>query len=78
MQRVDLQLGISKPVTQLADLGAIAVIQMLACAEDFDQRDSGVPHAVQPYGGQAVIHEKVRREGALHVDVVSISQTEGG
>ena len=38
------------------------------------QRDSGVPHSVQPDRGQAVIHEEMRRKGALHVDLVSISQ----
>ena len=43
MQRMELQLGIAKPVPQFADLRFVPVVQMLRRAEDFDRRTSPRP-----------------------------------
>ncbi len=60
------ELGIAKPVPQFGDLRFVAIVQMLARAEDLDQRNAGVPDAIQPDGGQAMFDEEMRREGADH------------
>jgi hypothetical protein len=41
---------------------------MLAGTEDLHQRDPGMPDPFEPDSGQAVIREKVRRKGALHLN----------
>jgi len=66
MQRVHLQFGIAEPMAQLGNLSLIAIIQMLAGAEDLNQRDLGVPDPVQPYGGQPVIRKQMCGEDALN------------
>lgn len=77
VQRVNFQFAILEPVPQLANLSAVPVIEVLPSAKNLHLGNAGVPDAVQPYGGQAVIDEKMRRKGALHVDKASISQTRG-
>ena len=66
MQRVQFQLGIPKPVSQLVDLRAIAIIQMLSRAENLHGRHARLPNLVQPDGVQAMIHQQVRRENVVH------------
>src|SRR6185437_7199157 len=61
-----LQLRIAKPVAEFPDLRAILIIQVLPRAENFDQRDAGVPDAIQPNGRQPMIDEQVRRKRPYH------------
>ncbi len=69
MQGMHLKFGIAEPVPEIGNLGLIAIIQMLAGAEDLHQRNVRVPDPLQPHGGQAVIREEVRRKGALHLNL---------
>ena len=57
VQRVQLQLGIAEPVAQFGDLRPVVIIQVLAGAENLDQRNARVPDPVQPDRGEAMIHE---------------------
>ena len=66
MQRVELQLGIAKPVPQFGNLAGIVIVEMLAGAKDLNYGDAGVPNAVQPNGSQAMIYKKMSRQGVLH------------
>jgi len=63
-------------VAKLADLGAVAVIEVLAGAENFDQRDAGVPDTVEPDGGEAVSDEEMSGERVKH-PVLMIAQWVG-
>jgi hypothetical protein len=63
---MQFDLGIAKPVAQFVDLRFVAIVQVLACAEDFHQRDSGVPDAVEPLRGEVMIDEQMCGESALH------------
>ncbi len=58
---MQLQLGIAEPVAQFVDLRAIAIIQMLARAEDLDRRNAGLLDPVQPDRREPMIDEQVRR-----------------
>jgi hypothetical protein len=66
MERVELQIRITEPVTELGDLRAITIVQVLPGAEDFHERDARGPNPVKPHGGEAVIDEKVSGECAYH------------
>ena len=49
----ELQLRIAEPVAEFGDLRLVAIVQMLAGAEDLDRGDAGVPDAVEPDGSSA-------------------------
>ena len=66
VQRMQLQFGIAKPVAQLGDLRAIAIVQVLARAENLHRRDARLMDLIQPDGGQPMIHEQVRRQNVMH------------
>ena len=42
VQRVQLQLGIAEPVAEFGDLRLVAIVQVLARAEDLHRGDSGL------------------------------------
>src|SRR5579862_1976792 len=64
---MELQRRIAKPVSQFGDLRAIAIIQVLARAENLDQRNAGVPNPIEPYGRQAMPDEEMRGKRVKHL-----------
>ena len=60
------QRRIAEPVTQLADLRVIVIIQMLLGAENLDQGNARVPDPVEPDGREAVPDKKVSGERVKH------------
>jgi hypothetical protein len=63
---MELQVRIAKPVAQLRDLGAIAVVQMLPRTEDFHGRNPRALNLVELRNRQPVSDEQMRRENVLH------------
>ena len=67
MQGVEFEFGIAEPVAEFGDLGGVAPVEMLFGAEYFNGGDVGALHAKpRPGGGQPVIDDDVRGEGAIH------------
>ena len=54
-------------MSQIRDLRAIPIIEMLFGTEDFDQWDSSIPNPIEPDRGQPMIDEEVRGERAFHL-----------
>src|SRR5207247_2433667 len=67
VDRVQLQLRVVEPVAQLGDLASIAIVQVLARAEDLDGRDACLHRLVQPSHRKTVIHAHVRGKNTIHV-----------
>ena len=67
---MELQLRIAKPVAEFGDLRAVAIIQMLAGAEDLHQRNARVPDPLEPDRGQAVVDEQMSGERAMHIGAI--------
>jgi hypothetical protein len=63
---MQFQSGVAKPVAQLRDLRAIAVIQVLPRAEDLHRVDSRALHLIELRNREPVIHKQVRRQNVLH------------
>ena len=66
VQRVQLQIGIAEPVAQFGDLRLIAIIQVLARAENLYRGDSGVLNFSEQRGCQPVIDEQMRGQYVIH------------
>ena len=58
---MDFQFRIAKPVSELAYLCLIAIIDVSPGAEQFDFRKARIPSSLQPEGGEAMADKKVRR-----------------
>ncbi len=66
VERIQLQIGIAKPVAELSDLRGVAPVEMLLRAENFDRLDARAFDAAEPGSGQAMIDDDVRGKGAIH------------
>src|SRR5579883_2467998 len=66
MQRVEFHFRVTKPVTQFRDLRLIAIVQVLARAEDFHRQNSRLLDAAQQRRSQAMIDKQVRGKYVIH------------
>ena len=66
VQRVELQIGIAEPVAEFGDLRLIAIIEVLATAEDFHCGDSGLLNSAEQGRRQPVIDEQMGGEYVIH------------
>src|SRR4029078_3179917 len=75
MQRMNLEFGFPEPVPQFGDLRAVVIVQMLARAKKFYQRDAGLPNPVQQNVAETLVDQKVGRKGTLHEGRVLVSRS---
>src|SRR6478736_2001529 len=68
---MNFQFRIPKPMSEFIDLGFIPVVQMLARAEYFDERNACIPNPVQPDRSETMIHKQMCGKCVLHVFEVS-------
>ena len=71
VDRVQLQLGIAEPVAQFGDLRLVAIVQVLARAEDLHGGNSGLLDSARAAPRQPVVDEQVRGQYVIH-QVVSV------
>ena len=67
VQRVQLQLGIAEPVAEFGDLRLVAIVQVLARAENLDRGNAGLLDSAEQRRRQPVIDEQVRGEYVIHL-----------
>ncbi len=58
--------GVAEPGGDVADGGAVAVVEVVAGGEDFDSLGAGVMESVEQAGVQALLKEDVGGDGGLH------------
>ena len=66
VEGVELERGVAEPVAELVDLGGVAVVEVLAGAEDFDLGEARGVDFVEGHRGEAVLNEEVGGEGWGH------------
>jgi len=58
--------GVAEPGGDLAELGAVGVVEVMAGGEEFDGACATVAEGVEQAGVQALLKEDVGREAGLH------------
>ena len=66
MQRVQFQIGLAEPVAEFLDLRLIAIVEVLARAENLYRGDSGLLNFSQQRRRQPVIDEQMSGEYVIH------------